>query len=96
MVYVDKEDYKDADIISCPLPRCNYIWCKHCSQAIEVGGPKHSCDGTNELNHLMKQKGWKHCPGCQTPTDKSDGCNHMTVSVFKYNLNYFVIIICSV
>ncbi|KAJ7739825.1 hypothetical protein B0H16DRAFT_60005 [Mycena metata] len=41
-------------------------------------GPKHSCDGSSELEHLMKSRGWKHCPGCKTPFQKSSGCNHMT------------------
>ncbi|KAF9821242.1 hypothetical protein IEO21_00850 [Rhodonia placenta] len=45
---------------------------------IEFGGPKHSCDGSSELKHLMQQRGWKYCPGCKTPAEKIDGCNHMT------------------
>nr|VWO93935.1 Uncharacterized protein [Ganoderma boninense] len=77
-IFVDKGEYQEAQEIVCPLPRCGYAWCKLCSQPIEIGGVKHSCDGTFELNHLMRQRGWKHCPGCQTPAEKIDGCNHMT------------------
>ncbi|KAJ7931751.1 hypothetical protein B0H13DRAFT_832461 [Mycena leptocephala] len=77
-VFVDREEYEAAQILVCPLPRCNYAWCKACQQAIAIDGPKHSCDGSSELEHLMKRRGWKHCPGCKTPFQKSDGCNHMT------------------
>ncbi|KAJ7224064.1 hypothetical protein GGX14DRAFT_648276 [Mycena pura] len=77
-VFVDRDEYEAAEIIVCPLPRCNYAWCKACQQAIAVGGPKHSCDGSSELEHLMQRSGWKHCPGCKTPFQKSWGCNHMT------------------
>lgn len=77
-VFVDRAELQAAKIIVCPLPTCNYVWCKACQQEIEVGGPQHSCDGSSELNHLMNERGWKHCPGCQTPIQKEDGCNHMT------------------
>ncbi|KZT12603.1 uncharacterized protein LAESUDRAFT_739975 [Laetiporus sulphureus 93-53] len=77
-VFVDKQEYEAAKILVCPLQGCNYAWCKACSQKIEIGGPQHSCDGSAELKHLMDQKGWKYCPGCQTPAEKIDGCNHMT------------------
>ncbi|EPQ59027.1 hypothetical protein GLOTRDRAFT_33666, partial [Gloeophyllum trabeum ATCC 11539] len=43
-----------------------------------VAGGTHSCDGSNELKDLMEQRGWKNCPGCQTPAEKVEGCNHMT------------------
>jgi hypothetical protein len=62
-VFVDREEYEAAQILVCPLPRCNYAWCKACQQAIAIDGPKHSCDGSSELEHLMKRRGWKHCPG---------------------------------
>ena len=62
-IFVDKAEYQEAQEIVCPLPGCVYAWCKACSQAIEIGGPKHSCDGSSELKHLMDLRGWKHCPG---------------------------------
>lgn len=61
--FVDRDEYDAQAVIVCPLPGCNYAWCKACSRAIEIGGPPHSCDGTAELNHLMSEQGWKHCPG---------------------------------
>ncbi|KAJ7656306.1 hypothetical protein DFH06DRAFT_991709 [Mycena polygramma] len=77
-VFVDREEYEASPILVCPFPKCDHAWCKACQQAIVIGGPKHSCDGSLELEHLMKTRGWKHCPGCKTPFQKSSGCNHMT------------------
>ncbi|KAJ7252460.1 hypothetical protein C8J57DRAFT_1474125 [Mycena rebaudengoi] len=77
-VYVDRMEYEAAPIIVCPFPRCTHAWCKACQQTIDVGGPKHSCDGSSELEDLMRRRGWKHCPGCKTAIQKESGCNHMT------------------
>ncbi|CAK5267540.1 unnamed protein product [Mycena citricolor] len=77
-IFVDRTEYNAAKRITCPLPRCNHTWCKGCNQSIALGGAEHSCDGVSELAYLMKRRGWKHCPGCQTPFQKSSGCNHMT------------------
>ncbi|KAJ6567087.1 hypothetical protein B0H19DRAFT_718467 [Mycena capillaripes] len=77
-VFVDRAEYEAAPILVCPLPRCSYSWCKACQQRIVTDGSEHSCDGSSELEHLMKRQGWKHCPGCKTPFQKSSGCNHMT------------------
>ncbi|KAJ7142199.1 hypothetical protein C8R46DRAFT_574429 [Mycena filopes] len=77
-VFVDRTEYEAAPILVCPLPRCNYAWCKACQQKVPVNGSKHSCDGSSELEHLMKRRGWKHCPGCKTNYQRSSGCNHMT------------------
>ncbi|KAJ7066410.1 hypothetical protein C8F01DRAFT_1123157 [Mycena amicta] len=77
-VFVDRGEHDAAENIACPLPRCNFVWCKACQQEITMGGPKHSCDGSSEMDHLLAQKGWRRCPGCQTAFQKSSGCNHMT------------------
>src|ERR1700722_7246917 len=61
--FVDRDEYQEQKILVCPLPGCNHSWCKACQQKIDFSGPQHSCDGSLELTHLMKQKGWKHCPG---------------------------------
>ncbi|KXN84683.1 putative E3 ubiquitin-protein ligase ARI9 [Leucoagaricus sp. SymC.cos] len=75
---VVRQELDETKILSCPWPGCNYVWCKACQQAVEVGGPPHSCDGSSELQHLMQEQGWKKCPGCQTPVLKTQGCNHMS------------------
>jgi hypothetical protein len=62
-IFVDKQEYQDAKVVACPLPKCTHAWCKACSQAIDFAGPPHSCDGSSELDHLMGQRGWKYCPG---------------------------------
>lgn len=76
--FVDRYDFHDMDIIVCPLPDCAHIWCKACQLSITLDGVQHSCDGTSELDHLMKERGWKYCPSCRTPFHKEAGCNHMT------------------
>ena len=62
MMFVARDEHEEAKIIVCPLPDCDHAWCKQCQQSIDFNGPKHSCDGTSELDHLMKQQGWKYCP----------------------------------
>ncbi|TFK55435.1 hypothetical protein OE88DRAFT_1716275 [Heliocybe sulcata] len=87
-VFVDKQEYKEAEIITCPLFGCQYTWCKRCSQEAALDGDKHSCDGSTELQNLMQQRGWKICPGCNTPTEKTSGCNHMTCPTPSCNTHF--------
>jgi hypothetical protein len=61
-MFVARDDHEEVKIIVCPLPDCRYTWCKACQQPIDCSGPKHSCDGTAELDSLMKRNGWKYCP----------------------------------
>ncbi|KAG0699977.1 hypothetical protein DFH29DRAFT_934380 [Suillus ampliporus] len=77
-VPVDRQEHEESRLLVCPLPECDHIWCKACQQSIAIGGPPHSCDGTSELDHLMKQRGWKYCPNCKTPVQRDGGCSHMT------------------
>ena len=60
--FVDRLDLEAQSEIHCPFPACDHVWCKKCQQTIEPGVPEHSCDGTSELDHLMKQQGWRYCP----------------------------------
>ncbi|KAH9985051.1 hypothetical protein BJV74DRAFT_775971 [Russula compacta] len=76
-IFVARDEYEEAEIIPCPLPDCNHKWCKQCQQSILLNGPKHSCDGSSELDHLMQQQGWKYCPSCKTPIQKVSGCDNM-------------------
>ncbi|KAF7308308.1 RING-type domain-containing protein [Mycena chlorophos] len=82
-ISVDRTDHNATTIIQCPLLDCKFKWCKECQQEVHLIGPVHSCDGTNEMNHLLAQRGWRRCPGgsgltrCQTPFQKNEGCNHM-------------------
>ena len=66
-MFVARDEYDAVDIIVCPLPDCDHAWCKQCQQSIDFDGPEHSCDGTLELDHLIKKKGWKYCPSEPTP-----------------------------
>lgn len=66
--FVDRQDLEAHSEIHCPFAACDHVWCKNCQQTIEPGGPKHSCDGTAELDHLMKQQGWRYCPSELDPT----------------------------
>lgn len=66
--HVDRGEYQAAKIITCPVAPCKYKWCKLCEQTVQPFGPEHSCDGTNEFNHLFQQEGWKRCPGTPSLT----------------------------
>ncbi|KAJ1306568.1 hypothetical protein OPQ81_007569 [Rhizoctonia solani] len=78
--FVIRADLESETEITCPLPDCDYKWCKNCNKPIE-GEEKHSCDGTNELRDLMASEGWKECPGCKTPISRNEG-------VLPYDLHY--------
>ncbi|KAG8731354.1 hypothetical protein FRC11_004415, partial [Ceratobasidium sp. 423] len=86
---VSREDYNDpgSKQFTCAMPDCDHTWCKSCSTTIEKG-KTHTCDGSAELNRLMEREGWKKCPGCQAPIEKSEGCNHMTCTTPACNTHF--------
>ncbi|KIO33623.1 hypothetical protein M407DRAFT_17584 [Tulasnella calospora MUT 4182] len=88
-VRIDREDFMTAPLVACPRPNCDYIWCKACLQPVETKRPEdHSCDGMVELAKLMQSQRWRRCPGCQTPIERFEGCNHMTCTVPNCNTHF--------
>ncbi|KAG9048071.1 hypothetical protein FS837_000842 [Tulasnella sp. UAMH 9824] len=88
-VRIDREDFMTAPLVACPRPNCDYIWCKACLQPVETKRPEdHSCDGMVELAKLMQNQKWRRCPGCQTPIERFEGCNHMTCTVPNCNTHF--------
>ena len=57
LMFVARDEHEETSAIACPLPDCNHAWCKQCQQSIDFDAPKHGCDGTSELDNLMKQQG---------------------------------------
>ncbi|KIJ14014.1 hypothetical protein PAXINDRAFT_13135 [Paxillus involutus ATCC 200175] len=56
------EDLEETMVIMYPEQDCYHVWCKECQQTIDLDGPEHSCDGSSELDNLLKEQGWKYCP----------------------------------
>ncbi|KAG1890792.1 hypothetical protein F4604DRAFT_372892 [Suillus subluteus] len=77
-VLVDRQEHDESRVLDCPLPDCDHMWCKACQEALIIDGPPHSCEGIEELDKLMKQRGWRYCPNCKTPVQRDGGCTHMT------------------
>jgi len=89
-VVVDRDEYESTGKVSCPRQGCRDYRCKKCSKLVRLN-EKHTCGGsiffrfwkrrvrddTAQLDKLIKKKKWKRCPGCQTPMEKTEGCNHM-------------------
>ncbi|KZW03820.1 hypothetical protein EXIGLDRAFT_599356 [Exidia glandulosa HHB12029] len=76
-MHVDREDYVAMNVITCPMRKCRYTWCKRCLHKVRNATNHHAC-GREELEKLMASKGYQFCPGCQTPCEKISGCNHIT------------------
>jgi len=81
-MFVARDEHEETNIIVCPLPDCKHAWCKQCQQSIDFGGPKHTCDGMAELDHLMKQQGWKYCPSEST----SSRCHFYSILSFFFSM----------
>ncbi|KAG8699708.1 hypothetical protein FRC08_005149 [Ceratobasidium sp. 394] len=86
---VSRDDYNDPSTkeFRCAMPDCDHVWCKSCSTTIEKG-QTHTCDGSAELTRLMEKEGWKTCPGCNTPIEKNEGCNHISCTTPACNTHF--------
>ncbi|KAG8831222.1 hypothetical protein FRC18_006950 [Serendipita sp. 400] len=80
---------KSKKWIDCPTPGCDQTWCRHCQATIDpTSKKKHVCEGKKELKSLLKKEGWRHCPGCNIPVQKSSGCNHIACSAPGCNTHF--------
>ncbi|KAF9054462.1 hypothetical protein BJ165DRAFT_1306121, partial [Panaeolus papilionaceus] len=84
---VDRESLQKENIVICPLSVCGQHWCKSCNKQIASSATKHRCKHVN-IDRLMRRKGWKYCPGCQTPIQKESGCNHITCGAPGCNVHF--------
>lgn len=59
---VDRQDYFDNPIMTCPFTECCHRWCRDCGKEMEGGSELHHCKN-KKLDRLMRRKGWRYCPG---------------------------------
>lgn len=80
---------KSKKKIHCITPGCQQMWCRNCQATVEPGEKqKHVCEGKKELKALLKKEGWRQCPGCNIPVQKSSGCNHIACSAPGCNTHF--------
>ena len=82
-MFVARDEHEKAKTIICPLPNCNHVWCKQCQQSIDLNSALHSCDGTSELDDLIKRQGWKYCPSEPEPTSYGLGSQFLRLQHAK-------------
>ncbi|KDQ14268.1 hypothetical protein BOTBODRAFT_55452 [Botryobasidium botryosum FD-172 SS1] len=86
-VRIDRGAFAGAPTVVCPRTQCSARWCKSCSQ-LTAPQVVHTCDGSAEFDRLMLAQGWKRCPGCTIPVEKTRGCNHMTCGARGCNTRF--------
>ena len=83
-MFIDRFQYEMELIICCPLPHCNYVWCRKCHEPLSSRYARHDCpdDGDAALRALMLQQGWKACPGACSRDSHGVHCPHLIVFCF--------------
>ncbi|PVF94069.1 hypothetical protein CPB86DRAFT_766500 [Serendipita vermifera] len=80
---------KSKKRIHCTTPSCTQVWCRNCQASLDpLEKQKHVCEGKKELKKLLKKEGWRQCPGCNIPVQKSSGCNHIACSAPGCNTHF--------
>ncbi|KIJ08921.1 hypothetical protein PAXINDRAFT_102408 [Paxillus involutus ATCC 200175] len=78
-------------IIFCPKQDRDHAWWKACQQTIALDGPEHSWDASSQLDHVMKEQGWRAIlPNCKTPIQKDTAYDHMMYISPGFNSNLIV------
>jgi len=70
----------DIDYIGASIkcPECKYYFCTKCKMAAHPLKSKCEKGETpDDTKSLLFLNNMKHCPFCDTPSEKSDGCNHI-------------------
>lgn len=73
-----RDDLDGTYLLQCPLPECHAKWCRRCHQVISSCTRSHRCSSDRSFRWLMWKRKFRYCPGCRAPTEKVDGCDHMT------------------
>ncbi|XP_040286807.1 cullin-9-like isoform X2 [Bufo bufo] len=69
---------------NCSFPEAHYpASCSHMSQWMDDGGFYEGMTLEAQSKHLTKLIS-KHCPSCQAPIEKNEGCLHMTCAKCKH------------
>ena len=56
-------------------PHCSHRFCVKCFESAHLGVD--SCGSSDDAS-VKAIADLKRCPGCRTPTERNEGCNHMT------------------
>ena len=67
---------------------CFICQMKHCSKCQQYSEEGHACDQTVLDTKKYIEYYTKKCPGCSTPVQKMDGCNHMYCMVCKCKFDW--------
>ncbi|KAF9561217.1 hypothetical protein CPC08DRAFT_635653 [Agrocybe pediades] len=86
-VNIEKESFGVQSVIKCPAEKCGHKWCNNCMKDLTNSSEGHRCKNGG-ISKLMRRKGWRYCPGCKTPVQKSYGCNHITCSAPGCNVHF--------
>jgi len=86
-ISINRPEYGARKFIICQGRECGYKWCRDCLKPIRCLDDRHRCKNEN-IERLMRRRGWKYCPGCRTPVQKESGCNHMTCSAPGCNAHF--------
>ncbi len=92
-IYVyNKNNYPDKNIINCPNCLCKI--CTICNEMIDLNKEHNKNCRKKLFSKLNKEdRKWliensKNCPICNTPYEKTNGCNHMTCIICNPQIHF--------
>lgn len=71
---------------------CQYYTCVDCKASFGSNPLNHTCSepaqATDPFDDLERGKEYQKCPGCNTPVELQDGCNHITCQMGNYDTHF--------